>query len=131
MDCLVLEVLDYRLDVLKILNDAIILMARSLKKMPSGGVSKWKVLKKSLGNQQRSVLSLSLSCVLGVSLSAQPSLLPMFDDMFNEAIHQLVQWGGIFVDEISEYVPFYLYIIISNMNGISVAFAFWNMELLR
>ena len=55
----------------------------------------------------------------------------MFDDMFNEAIHQLVQWGGIFVDEISEYVPFYLYIIISNMNGISVAFAFWNMELLR
>ena len=40
----------------------------------------------------------------------------MFDDMFNEAIRQLVQWGGVFVDESSEFVPFYLYLIISNMN---------------
>jgi len=31
-----------------------------------------------------------------------PSLLPMFDDMFNEAIRQLVQWGGVFVDESSD-----------------------------
>jgi hypothetical protein len=57
-----------------------------------------------------------LSCVFDVSLSVQPSLLPMFDDMFIEAIRQLVQWGGIFVDEFSESVPFNLYLIISNMN---------------
>ncbi|KAF8163267.1 Man1-Src1p-C-terminal domain-containing protein [Crassisporium funariophilum] len=28
-----------------------------------------------------------------------PSLLPVFDDMFNEAIQQLTQWGGVFVGE--------------------------------
>ena len=57
-----------------------------------------------------------LSCVFDVSLSVQPSLLPMFDDMFIEAIRQLVQWGGIYVDESLEFVPFNLYLIIYNIN---------------
>jgi hypothetical protein len=35
-----------------------------------------------------------------------PSLLPMFDDMFIEAIRQLVQWGGIFVDESLDGIRF-------------------------
>ena len=56
-----------------------------------------------------------LSRVFGVSISVQPSLLPMFDDMFNEAIRQLIQWGGVYVDESSESVPFYHYLIISNL----------------
>ena len=56
------------------------------------------------------------SSVFGISLSAQPSLLPLFDDMFNEAIRQLVQWGGVYVDESSESVPFCLYLIISILN---------------
>lgn len=32
--------------------------------------------------------------------------------MFNEAIRQLMQWGGVYVDESSESVPFCLYLII-------------------
>ena len=32
--------------------------------------------------------------------------------MFNEAIRQLIQWGGVYVDESSESVSFYLYLII-------------------
>ncbi|KIM49156.1 hypothetical protein M413DRAFT_438323 [Hebeloma cylindrosporum] len=31
-----------------------------------------------------------------------PSLLPVFDDMFTEAIQQLTQWGGVFVSETSD-----------------------------
>ena len=50
--------------------------------------------------------------MFGVSLSAQPSLLPVFDDMFDEAIRQLIQWGGVYVDELSESVPFCLDFII-------------------
>jgi hypothetical protein len=32
----------------------------------------------------------------------KPSLLPVFDDMFTEAIQQLTQWGGVFVSETSD-----------------------------
>lgn len=32
--------------------------------------------------------------------------------MFNEAIRQLIQWGGVYIDESSESVPFYLYVVI-------------------
>jgi hypothetical protein len=32
----------------------------------------------------------------------KPSLLPVFDDMFTEAIQQLTQWGGVFVSETPE-----------------------------
>ncbi|KAF8797989.1 hypothetical protein BYT27DRAFT_7203679 [Phlegmacium glaucopus] len=31
-----------------------------------------------------------------------PSLLPVFDDMFNEAIRQLIQWGGVYINESSD-----------------------------
>ncbi|KAF8959049.1 Man1-Src1p-C-terminal domain-containing protein [Flammula alnicola] len=31
-----------------------------------------------------------------------PSLLPVFDDMFNEAIQQLTQWGGVFLSETAD-----------------------------
>jgi hypothetical protein len=32
--------------------------------------------------------------------------------MFNEAIHQLIQWGGVYINESSESVSFCLYVII-------------------
>ncbi|KAF9532943.1 Man1-Src1p-C-terminal domain-containing protein [Crepidotus variabilis] len=34
--------------------------------------------------------------------TANPALLPSFDDMFTEAIQQLTQWGGVFVGETSD-----------------------------
>jgi len=34
--------------------------------------------------------------------TANPVLLPIFDEMFNEAIQQLTQWGGVFVGEVSD-----------------------------
>ena len=35
----------------------------------------------------------------------QPRLLETFDDTFNEAVQQLVQWGGVILGEDSESVP--------------------------
>jgi len=35
----------------------------------------------------------------GFKKTVAPSLLPVFDDMFNEAIQQLTQWGGVIVGE--------------------------------
>jgi len=31
-----------------------------------------------------------------------PSLLPVFDDLFDEAIRQLIQWGGVYINESSD-----------------------------
>ena len=39
-----------------------------------------------------------------ITVHLQPTLLPSFDDMFNEAIQQLTQWGGVIVGEADEYV---------------------------
>jgi hypothetical protein len=43
-------------------------------------------------------------CIIGMFrlMCVQPVLYPVFDDMFNEAIQQLTQWGGVFVGETSE-----------------------------
>jgi len=35
----------------------------------------------------------------------QPRLLETFDDTFNEAVQQLVQWGGVILGEDSKSVP--------------------------
>lgn len=35
----------------------------------------------------------------------QPHLLETFDDTFNEAVQQLVQWGGVILGEDSKSVP--------------------------
>ena len=36
---------------------------------------------------------------------SQPHLLETFDDTFNEAVQQLVQWGGVILGEDSRSVP--------------------------
>jgi hypothetical protein len=66
-------------------------------------------------------LFLFLTCVV-FYYWLQPSLLPVFDDMFNEAIRQLIQWGGVYINESSECVPFCSHLIIPtdelNFSGI-------------
>ena len=36
----------------------------------------------------------------------QPRFLETFDDTFNEAVQQLVQWGGVILGEDSRSAPF-------------------------
>ena len=38
-------------------------------------------------------------------MRSQPHLLETFDDTFNEAVQQLVQWGGVILGEDSRSVP--------------------------
>lgn len=39
----------------------------------------------------------------------QPHLLETFDDTFNEAVQQLVQWGGVILGEDSRSAPLFGY----------------------
>lgn len=80
-------------------------VSEEMEESEEGEAKKWGMELDGLRSKMRDMTAVSRLCLVHgfqCSCSHQPHLIPTFDDMFNEAIQQLVEWGGIMISEDSE-----------------------------
>lgn len=72
----------------------------SLPDLEGGHARQWGIEIGELRSKMRAKTAVSVSIFsFSKSNEPQPQLLPTFDDTFNEAIQQLVEWGGVLMNE--------------------------------